>query len=150
MTPLNVHVQAGTAAARTRAPRRLLAAARKGVRATLAELNVRDAEISVTLLADPDIAKLNREWLRHSGPTDVLSFPLYKEGEPPTGDVYIGIEQAARQAEALGVPLEEEVTRLAIHGTLHVLGYDHPEGRGRVRSAMWRLQERILARVMDP
>jgi probable rRNA maturation factor len=70
---------------------------------------------------------------------------LYEEGETPVGDVYIGIRQAARQAESHGLPLAEELARLAVHGTLHVLGFDHPIGADRVRSPMWREQERILA-----
>jgi probable rRNA maturation factor len=110
---------------------------------------VHDAELSVTLLGDRAIAALNAEWLRHDGPTDVIAFPLYEEGEPPVGDVYIGVRQAGRQAAALGVPVSEELARLAIHGTLHVLGFDHPAGPDRVRSPMWREQERILASLNE-
>jgi probable rRNA maturation factor len=99
-------------------------------------------------LDDRGIAELNERYLSHDGPTDVLSFPLYDQNEPPIGDVYIGIEQACRQAAALGVDPLEELTRLAVHGTLHVLGHEHPEGMGREKSAMWRLQERIVAEAM--
>jgi probable rRNA maturation factor len=63
------------------------------------------------------------------------------------GDVCIGIEQAARQASALDVPFREEMMRLAVHGTLHILGMDHPTGPRRSASAMWRLQEKIVARL---
>jgi probable rRNA maturation factor len=51
---------------------------------------------------------------------------------------------AAREAAAHGVTLREELLRLVVHGTLHVLGHDHPEGAGRERSPMWRAQERYL------
>jgi probable rRNA maturation factor len=44
----------------------------------------------------------------------------------------------------LGIPLREELIRLVVHGTLHALGWDHPEGPGRTRSAMWRKQERYV------
>jgi probable rRNA maturation factor len=119
----------------------------RAVQATLRDRAVTDAEISLTLLGDAEIQALNQRYLGHDGPTDVLSFPLYEPGEPPVGDIYIGYAQALRQAEALGVPESEELARLAVHGTLHVLGYDHPEGEDRESSEMWRLQEEILARL---
>ena len=147
--PLRVTVQTGSMGAGVRPPGRVLkSAVRDAARDTLAECGVEDAELSVTLLGDRAIARLNREWLGHDGTTDVLSFPLFADGEAPVGDVYIGVPQARRQAEALGVTLREELCRLAIHGTLHVLGYDHPESNARERSKMWRTQERILAKVM--
>lgn len=103
-----------------------------------------DAELSVTLLDDHGMAALNRQWLAREGPTDVIAFPLHGEGEPPVGDIYIGMEQARRQAEELHVPAEEELGRLVVHGTLHVLGWDHPEGEEREASEMWRVQEEIV------
>lgn len=117
---------------------------RRAVRAALLDHGVRDAEISLTLLGDPEIAAMNWKYLGHEGPTDVITFPLHDEDEPPLGDVYIGWEQTLRQAEAHGVDPTEELMRLAIHGTLHVLGYDHPEGEERLESEMWHRQEAIL------
>lgn len=122
---------------------------KRATRAATAETGVSDASLSVTLMGDGDIADLHGRYLGDETPTDVLSFPLYEQGEAPLGDVYIGLEQAARQAERLGVPLEEEVARLAIHGTLHILGHDHPIGAGREKSPMWKLQERILWRMKE-
>jgi probable rRNA maturation factor len=113
--------------------------------ATVRARGLNDAEISLTLLGDEAIADLNRRFLRHEGPTDVISFALFEEGELPVGDVYIGYEQALRQAADNGVSAEQELARLAVHGTLHVLGEDHPEGEERVESPMWALQERIVA-----
>lgn len=107
-------------------------------------------ELSVALLDDPDIRRLNHEHLGHDRVTDVIAFPLWDEGEPVVGDVYVGFEQARRQAAAEGVPLEEELVRLVVHGTLHVLGWDHPEeAAGREASPMYRLQERIVRAVVD-
>lgn len=145
--PLRVHVQASPSKDGSARPWTTLL--RKAARETLREARVRDAEISLTLVDDAGIARLHRQWLKKNGPTDVLSFPLYEPGEPPVGDVYIGIEQARRQAERLGIPLRQELARLAVHGTLHVLGHDHPEGAGRETSPMWRLQERILTKVLQ-
>lgn len=103
-------------------------------------------EISVAVLPDREMRRLNRRHLGRNGPTDVIAFSLGEEFRP-LGDVYLGGEQAARQAEDHGIPLEEELVRLAIHGTLHVLGHDHSEGEDRTASSMFRLQERLVARV---
>lgn len=128
----------------TDAPRSILAAVKKAVEATLKHEKVDDASISVTLLNDTRIRAMNRKYLEHDRVTDVISFPLYERGERPVGDVYIGYEQAERQASDADIDIPEEVSRLAIHGTLHVLGYDHPEDETRTKSEMWELQEKIL------
>lgn len=120
----------------------------RAVRAVLAAEGVRDAEISVAFLPDPEIARLNRKHLGHTGPTDVISFALHEAGEAPLGDVYVGAEQAARQAGEWGVAPSEELLRLAIHGTLHVLGYDHPKEGDSLDSPMGRRQEELLRLVL--
>jgi probable rRNA maturation factor len=103
------------------------------------------AELSVALLADAEIASLNQRYLSHAGPTDVISFPLPDPAGTVVGDVYVGVEQAARQAAELGVPLREEILRLVVHGTLHVLGHDHPaEAEARDAAPMYRRQEELL------
>jgi len=110
-----------------------------------------EVEISVAFLSDEEMQRLNHRFLGKERTTDVLAFALGEGNGPMVGDVYLGYEQAARQAEEVGVPLHEELARLAIHGTLHVLGHDHPEGPGRSESPMFQLQERLLAEVMrDP
>lgn len=123
----------------------LEAIVRAAIAATLADRGVDDAAVSVTLVGDEEIANLNRQYLQHEGATDVISFPLYEGAERPVGDIYIGAHQAKRQAEELGVSLHLEIARLTIHGTLHVLGFDHPEDEAREQSEMWRLQEQIVA-----
>jgi len=147
--PVRVGVQFGAGTGRIRVPggRRALARdVRDAVRAAFGARDEPAGVVSVTLLDDPPMSELNLRYLSHDGPTDVLSFPLFGPGEPVVGDVYIGIEQAARQAAALDVPFREEIVRLAAHGALHVLGMDHPGGARRRSSAMWRLQERIVTR----
>ena len=115
------------------------------VRKVLERHGVEEGELSLTLLDDEAIRRLNREHLDHDYPTDVLSFALWEEGEPVLGDVYVGYDQARRQAAEEGVSLEEELLRLAIHGTLHVLGHDHPDdASARGDSEMYRLQETLL------
>jgi probable rRNA maturation factor len=119
------------------------------VRHALREEGVSEAEISVALVGDEEITALNVDYLSHEGPTDVISFALNDEGEPPLGYVYVGVEQAARQAAEFGATPAEEVLRLAIHGTLHVLGYDHPEGEARTQSEMFARQEALLRSFAD-
>lgn len=121
---------------------------RRAVRAVLAEESVADGEISVALVGDETMAAINAQWIGHEGPTDVISFPLYEGAEPPVGDIYVGVAQAERQADRLGVDVAEEIARLAIHGTLHVLGHDHPTGEARTAAPMWRIQERLVREVM--
>lgn len=120
---------------------------RRAARAALRAEGVAHAEVTITLLDDAAITALNKRYLAHDYPTDVISFPLHHEGDPPLGDIYIGWDQALRQANALGEAPVVEIARLAIHGTLHILGYDHPEGTGRERSSMWKRQEEILQKV---
>lgn len=115
----------------------------EAVRLTVSEEGGALSEISLTLLGDEEIRALNHRYLGHDRPTDVIAFAL---GDSPdlVGDVYLGVEQARRQAREHGVELLHELQRLAIHGTLHVLGHDHPEGDERWGSPMFVLQERIL------
>jgi len=107
----------------------------------------RYAEVAVTFLGPVRMRALNREHLGHDYPTDVISFALTGPDGSLVGDVYVCRSVAAKQAEQLGVSLRQELIRLVVHGTLHVLGYEHPEGEGRIRSAMWKKQERYVARL---
>lgn len=111
---------------------------------------VRDAMLSITFVGDRAIAALNRRHLGHRGATDVISFGFAAPARsgPLVGDIYIAPGVASVNARREGASVREELARLVVHGTLHVLGYDHPEGDGRTRSAMWRRQERLLARAL--
>ncbi len=100
---------------------------------SLAALEAEDAEgeISIVLTDDETIHGYNRDFRGVDRPTDVLSFPS-SEGEEligipdgHLGDIMISVETAERQAKELGHSTEREIAFLAVHGTLHVLGYDH-------------------------
>lgn len=121
---------------------------RRAVGLVLTSEGRRDVDVSVAFLDDPDMRRLNYEYLGKDRTTDVIAFAIPDEDGPTLGDVYLGWEQARRQANELGVTLPEELARLAIHGTLHVLGHDHPEGPEREQSEMFVLQERLLARLL--
>ena len=90
---------------------------------------------------------LNARFLGHDEVTDVISFGLPQPDGSVAGDVYVCRYAAARQARALGVPVRTELMRLLVHGTLHVLGWDHPAGASRIASPMWRRQEKYLGHV---
>jgi len=114
---------------------------------------IRDAFVSITLVSSPHIARLNRKHLGHPGPTDVISFALgplpgASSHRPVLGDIYIAPDVARSNAKRLGGGVREEVARLVIHGTLHILGHDHPDD-DRTTSRMWRRQEQLLSRVMN-
>ncbi len=126
------------------APRALVEPA---VLATLRDAGLGEASVSVTLLDDAAIADLNDAYLGRTGPTDVIAFALHDD-EPPLGDIYIGVDRAGAEAEERRIPLAHELARLAIHGTLHVLGHEHPDEE-RESSDMWRLQERLLQAVLE-
>jgi probable rRNA maturation factor len=104
----------------------------------------RRALISVTFLGRDSMRRLNAIHKGVDRPTDVLTFPMRGLAGEVVGDVYICPWVARREARARGIPLREELIRLVVHGTLHALGQDHPEGPGRSRSAMWRRQERLV------
>ncbi len=118
-------------------------AVRRVVHAVLAGER-RAARVSVTFLGPERMRRLNLRYRGHDRPTDVLAFSLEQPGAPPLGDVYVCARVAARAARARRLPLREELIRLVVHGTLHALGHDHPDGPGRERSAMWRRQERYV------
>jgi probable rRNA maturation factor len=119
------------------------------VRLTLDASRRTNAEISVALLPDEEMRRLNHQFLGKDRTTDVLAFTLSAGEEPTVGDIYLGYRQAERQAEEIGVPFREELVRLAIHGTLHVLGYDHPPGPERSESPMFQLQERLVRDLLE-
>jgi len=123
---------------------------RNAAAATLRAERVKDAMLSITFVGRAAISRLNRRYLGHQGPTDVISFGLERVGRRGAviGDVYICVEVARDNARRQGISAGEELLRLVVHGTLHVLGYDHPTGAARTTSRMWRKQERILARVL--
>ena len=148
MMAVLVSVQVGSPEYEGTVGRAEMSLMKRAARAALQAMGIAGAELSMTLLGDDEMAALNQRWLGHTGPTDVISFPLFEAGEKPVGDIYIGVLQAERQATELGVPIGEELARLAIHGTLHVLGLDHPAGKARESSTMWKTQERILEELM--
>ncbi len=96
--------------------------------------------VTIALVPDQRIRALNRRFRRNDRPTDVLSFPAEERGR--LGDIVIGIGVARSQAQAAGHSLGAELRVLALHGLLHLLGYDHERDAGR----MARVEARLRAR----
>lgn len=115
------------------------------------------AELSLLLVGDRSMRRLNCLYRRKDRTTDVLAFPIRKHSARPApraprlapallGDVVISLPQAARQAARAGHALERELTVLVIHGLLHLLGYDH-ERSAREAQRMQRKERAILRAI---
>jgi probable rRNA maturation factor len=108
------------------------------------------ALVSVAFVTNRAIRTLNRAHLRRRGETDVIAFAYRQPGRrsPLVGDVYIAPDVARAFARSNGIGVREEITRLVVHGVLHVLGHDHGDGAARMRGAMWQRQERLVRRLV--
>ena len=113
----------------------------------LSEAEVGEAEVSLCFVGRDMIRSLNRQYLGHDYVTDVISFDLSEGGTLLVGDIYICVLQAVSQATRFGVSAEEELFRLAAHGTYHLLGYDHEDPAG--QKEMYALQENAVRRYFD-
>ncbi len=108
-------------------------------------LGLNRAELSIVLVSDAQIRRLNKLYRNKDKPTDVLSFPIGEKVEDwlILGDIVISVDTAKRQAQELGYSLEEELKRLLVHGLVHLLGYDHELG-GEEEKKFFELEEFVL------
>src|SRR5262245_51099693 len=109
---------------------------RQLVRTVLEGEGVGEAEISLAFVDNPTIHQLNKRYLNHDEPTDVLSFPL-SEGKKLQGELVIGAEVASEQAAGRGHAVGAELALYVIHGLLHLCGHDDhtPEQAARMRAS---------------
>jgi probable rRNA maturation factor len=110
-----------------------------------------NVELSLALVGNAEMQKLNAKYRRMNHPTDVLSFPIEEKLLQETrllGDVIISVEQAAEQARERRRTLDEEMTTLLIHGIVHLLGYDHERSAKDAR-IMRRLEKKILGQLCE-
>ena len=110
-----------------------------------------DCELGITIVDEDRMTTLHEDWMHEPGPTDVLSFPIDEvrsapEGTEPEpgvlGDIVLCPSFAASQARVAGRTLDEELQFLTVHGTLHLIGYDH--GTQEEYDAMFALQDTLL------
>ncbi len=125
-----------------------------------------EAEISLTLVSDRAMARLNRETFGRRGPTNVIAFPMDRPGEagearkpgrprgssappPVLGEVIISVETTRRQAAETGWPWEELFDFYLLHGILHLAGYDHdtPEADAAMTARTWELMDVLQNRA---
>ena len=134
------------------------ALARRSVHAAMAAspyAALSESEISVLFTSDEEVRELNRAWRGKDSATNVLSFPMAAPAEiadaPMLGDIVLAHGVCAREAAEKKVSIEAHAAHLLVHGTLHLLGYDHEQG-DEAAEEMESLERRALARigVADP
>jgi len=107
-------------------------------------------ELSVAIVDDEEMARLNRRFLGRDGPTDVLAFPYGEQEGRLEGEVVVNAEQALREAGGLGHGAQDELLLYVVHGVLHLLGYDDAEPAERTRMHRRALEALASAgRVLD-
>jgi probable rRNA maturation factor len=108
-------------------------------------LGLSKVELSIVLVSDAQIRRLNKLYRNKDKTTDVLSFPIGEKVEDwlILGDIVISVDAAKRQAQELGHSLKEELRRLLVHGLVHLLGYDHELG-GEEEKKFFELEEFVL------
>ena len=104
-------------------------------------------DVNVVVIGDRTMRALNRRYRGMDASTDVLAFPLGNgiEKDEPFGDIVISRDTARRQARDYGASLGQEMTRLAVHGALHLCGHGHHERKAAAR--MFGLTRRLLAEL---
>jgi probable rRNA maturation factor len=121
------------------------------------ELGLEEAGLTVCLVSDAEIARMNETFRKKKGPTDVLSFPMMARRRPARlrrgsrtvrageylGDIAISPATAQRYAKKNGRKLSSELQVLILHGVLHLLGYDHETDRGKMDRIEQKLRKRL-------
>ena len=126
---------------------------KKAIRAAAWAASTSRAELAIVLGDDSGIRALNRQWRGKDAPTNVLSFPSAAPGKgravsPYIGDIVIAYQTTAREAVAEHKRFDHHLAHLAVHGFLHLIGYDHENDRD--AETMERLERRILRRLAVP
>ncbi len=110
---------------------------KKFIKKLLEELKLKK-DLSIMFCGDSYCKKINREFLKRNGLTDVISFPLNEKNY--LGDVLINLKQVERQAKRMAITVNEELKRILIHGILHLAGYDHEKDNGEMEE----FQEKLV------
>jgi probable rRNA maturation factor len=115
----------------------------------LEKLEVTEAELGVSLVNAQEMAKINWDFLQHTGSTDVITFDHSERGQPKSkggvalhGELFICVEDAIQQAREFGTAWQSELVRYAVHGVLHLLGYD--DLKPELRRTMKREENRLV------
>jgi probable rRNA maturation factor len=124
--------------------------ARRAIVKAAGVLSTPSSELAIVLTDDSTIRLLNRDWRGVDAPTNVLSFPANRAGGAPPfiGDIVLAYETITREARAEHKPFAHHTAHLAVHGFLHLLGYDHV--RKKDAEEMEQLERDILCRLRIP
>lgn len=117
-----------------------LARMEKAVRNVLEGEGIEEGVVNIVVVDDVSIHEMNKTYLQHDYPTDVITFSLDEEGL--SGEIYISAETAREQATEYGVSFTNELMRLAAHGALHLAGYDDASDEQRAR--MRQLEDKYI------
>lgn len=109
--------------------------------AALEELGLEAAELGIVLVSAKEMASLNEKFLQHEGPTDVITFDYSEGSDGLTGEIFICVEEAERQAKEFKTSWQSEVVRYVAHGILHLAGHDdlRPAARKKMKQVEGRL-----------
>ena len=116
----------------------------KGATLALRGEGIRHGVVDIILVDDAMIKKMHKEWFNDGTATDVITFPIVEE-PPVEAEIYISIDTARRNAERFSVALINELCRLAVHGALHIAGYE--DTTDAQRAAMHERENRYLSRL---
>jgi probable rRNA maturation factor len=122
-------------------------ALRRVVSETLRRLDVSESDVHVLVTGDVQMRRLNRGWRDQDLSTDVLSFPdgdLLPSRRVLLGQIVVSLDAARRQAGELGHTELRELEELVLHGTIHLLGYDHERDQGEMDELELKLLEELL------
>jgi probable rRNA maturation factor len=120
--------------------------------ALLADSKIEKADLGIHLVAAAEMTRLNEKFLRHAGPTDVITFD-YSNPRPQTpdprrqlhGEIFVCVDEAVLQARKFGTSWQSEVARYIVHGVLHLLGFD--DASANARGKMKREEDRRLRAI---
>jgi len=125
---------------------------KKIANALLTELEIEKVDIGICLVATPEMTRLNETFLRHAGPTDVITFdhsdPSSQTPDPSPqihGEIFICVDEAVLQARQFSTSWQSEVIRYLVHGVLHLLGFD--DSSAGARRKMKREENRRLREI---
>ena len=118
----------------------------RAIQSVLEYESVRSFQVSVVFVGSRFIRRINRRYLQHDYITDVIAFPLGEgKGNPLEGEIYVNLDRGRSQAREYRVTFAEEIRRLLIHGTLHLLGYT--DSMSRKKAQMTQRENLLLARL---
>jgi rRNA maturation RNase YbeY len=117
------------------------------VEAVLRDEKVEPSYVGIILSRRDAIHEMNRDFLQHDYPTDVLSFPIAEDKRALEGEVYVDLDMAAERASEFGDSFRREAARYVVHGVLHLVGHDDATTEERARMTV--LENRYLTRYWD-